>query len=106
MTEPKPIERSALLMLAFQLEGICTGLKLCIDSQIAPGDKVKQLISNVRNDVIEMSSGNTMDNIPDLEGEITLADLVILAETLRSTVMAFLTPVEREEHGKSFGFNQ
>ena len=32
-------------------------------------------------------------------------DLLIVAEILRSSLMAFLTPVEREERDRLFGFH-
>jgi len=45
-----------------------------------------------------------LDELPKLDENTSPVDLLIIAEMLRSTLMAFLTPDERDTRDRTFGF--
>ncbi|MFA5291868.1 MAG: hypothetical protein WC496_02410 [Phycisphaerae bacterium] len=101
-----PIKRSGTFMLAAQLEGFCIGLRQIVSIGITPGKLSVDLLKKLFKDFTQTTHGKPVENFPEIIDSTPGADLLILAETLRSTMMAFLTPDETEEHNKSFGFGK
>lgn len=101
-----PIKRSALFVLTAQLEGFCNGLRQISSLNLQPEKLSIDLFKNIFQNFKKISSGNAIDNFPEIKELESWANLLIYAETLRSTMMAFLTPEETEEHNKSFGFKK
>ena len=55
-------------------------------------------------DYKSITSGTCIKNFPEIDETLTSTDILTIAEVLRSSIIAFLTPEEREEHDKTFGF--
>ena len=56
-------------------------------------------------DFSEKSDGCVLDDLPAMNENTSPVDMLIVAEILRSSLMAFLTPVERQERERLFGFH-
>jgi hypothetical protein len=102
----KLIDRSGLFVLAAQLEGLCIALRHVVPTGLQPGKSSIDLLKKLYSDFASISTGSCIEGFPKPDDSLSPFDLLVIAETLRSTVMAFLTPEEAEEHGKTFGFSK
>lgn len=98
------IQRSVLLVMAFELEGLCAGLRATVPNGLAPAQTTVSIMNRMLTDFSEKSDGCILDDLPPLEENTSPVDLLIVAEILRSSLMAFLTPDERDERDRTFGF--
>jgi hypothetical protein len=55
-------------------------------------------------DFSEKSDGCVLDNLPKLDENTSPVDLLIVAEILHSSLLAFLTPSEHDTRDRIFGF--
>lgn len=98
------IDRSGLFVLSSQLEGLCAALRHTVPNGLQPGHGTAALLKKLYDDFDEIHTGAALDRFPAIDEALAPVDLLAIAETLRSTVMAFLTPEEREERKEVFGF--
>ena len=96
--------RSGPFLLVSQLEGLCLALRQVVPTGLEPGKVSVDLLKKLYSDFLLMHSGRAFEKLPEITDSISAFDMLVYAETLRSTMMAFLTPEETEEHNKSFGF--
>ncbi len=104
MDNENKINRSVLLVMAFEVEGLCTGLRQTVPNGLAPSATTLSIINKLLALFSEKAEGGVLDNLPALTPETTPVDILIVAEILRSTLMAFLTPDELNERDRKFGF--
>jgi hypothetical protein len=104
MEEDKQINRSALLVMTFELEGLCNGLRCTIPNGLPPSTTTLAIMNRLLERFSEKAEGCVLDELPPLDENTAPADLLIVAEMLRSTLMAFLTPDERDDRDRTFGF--
>jgi hypothetical protein len=106
--EPAPerlIVRGALFMISFQLDGLCTALRYVVPAGLAPGAGTIMLLRKLYDDYASISSQRQLAGFPSVDGNLSAVDLLAVAETLRSTVLAFLTPDELEDRKQVMGFS-
>jgi hypothetical protein len=104
MDNENKINRSALLVMAFEVEGLCTGLRQTVPNGLAPSATTLSIMNKLLATFSEKSNGGVLDNLPALTEHTSPVDCLIVAEILRSTLMAFLTPDELDERDRTFGF--
>lgn len=104
MDNEDQINRSALLVMAFEVEGLCTGLRQTVPNGLEPSNTTLSLMNKLLAMFSEKSDGGVLDNLPALTEDTSPVDCLIVAEILRSTLMAFLTPDELDERDRTFGF--
>jgi hypothetical protein len=98
------INRSVLLVMAFEVEGLCTGLRQTVPNGLPPSTTTLAIMNKLLALFSEKSDGGVLDNLPALTEETSPVDCLIVAEILRSTLMAFLTPDELDDRDRTFGF--
>lgn len=104
MKEDKQINRSALLVMTFELEGLCNGLRCTVPNGLAPSATTVAIMNRLLDEFSRKAEGCVLDELPKLDENTTPVDMLIVAEMLRSTLMAFLTPDERDARDRTFGF--
>lgn len=104
MDNENKINRSAVLMMAFEVEGLCTGLRQTVPNGLSPSMTTLSLLNKLLAQFSEKADGVVLDDIPPLTEEISPVDCLVVAEILRSALMAFLTPDELDERDRTFGF--
>jgi hypothetical protein len=98
-------KRSNNFVASFQIEGLCTALRILASSGVQYGNTAWELLRSLRNAFVESGTGVTVEHIPEVSDKSSPADLLIIAEVLRSTMLAFLTPEEVRENRGVFGFH-
>jgi len=104
MTEEGQINRSSLLVMAFELEGLCTGLRCTVPNGLTPSVRTIAIMNRLLREFSEKVEGCALDELPELTEDASPVDLLIIAEMLRSALMSFLTPDERDARDRTFGF--
>jgi len=64
------------------------------------------MLRSLRDGFLEGGDGPTIKLIPEMDTASTPSDLLAIAEVLRVTMLAFLTPEEADEQRGHFGFRQ
>ena len=105
MDEENRIQRSVLRVMAFELEGLCEGLRNTVPHGLNPSHTTIGVINRLLADFSEKADGCVLDDLPPLDESTSPVDMLIVAEILRASLMAFLTPDEREERERLFGFH-
>lgn len=105
MDEEKQIQRPVLRVMAFELEGLCEGLRSTVPNGLQPASTTVDIMNRLLADFSEKSDGCVLDDLPAMDENTSPVDMLIVAEILRSSLMAFLTPIEREERERLFGFH-
>lgn len=101
----KEIERSGLFIVSFQLEGLCSALRLAVQTGQPHGKETIAILKKLNQDVSTVIlRGKILERMPAIPDEACTVDLLAIAEILRHSLMVFLTPVELEEQQSSFGF--
>ena len=90
------ISRSNLSILSYQIESLCIALRVVVPHGLRPGKDTITLINQLKIEMTAASSGGAFEKIPDASFDSEPADILIIAETLRGTLMSFLTPEEIE----------
>jgi hypothetical protein len=98
------INRSGLFILSFQLEGLCAALRHTVPHGLPPSRATIALLRKLYDDFDDLHTGRAIERFPTIDDALSPVDVLAIAETLRSTVVAFLTPEEREERHREFGF--
>lgn len=103
--QEKIIERGALFIISYQLEGLCTGLRMTVPQGLAPGKDTITIINKMLADFASISTGKVLKDLPTISETSSPVDILVMAETLRTSVLAFLTPDEIAEHRHTIGFH-
>lgn len=96
--------RSNNFVASFQIEAICHALRPLVLGGIEPGPVARKTLRILRDGFVGGGSGTTVELIPEVTDELSPADLLVTAEILRVSMIAFLTPEEAEEQRGHFGF--
>jgi len=96
----KPIERGGLFIISYQLEGLCNGLRLTVPHGLSPGKESVAILKKLAADFSEMAKGRVLRDLPIISESPSPVDILVMAETLRTSVLAFLSPEEVAEHRK------
>jgi len=99
------ITRGQLFIISYQLEGLCNGLRMTVPHGLAPGKETLAIIKKLQTEFASISSGSVLKNLPELSTDSGAVDILVFAETLRTSVLAFLSPEEISEHQKTIGFH-
>ena len=102
--QDKMIERGGLFIISYQLEGLCTGLRLTVPHGLAPGKDSVAILNKLLADFASISTGKLLKDLPKITESSSPVDILVMAETLRTSVLAFLSPEEISEHRKTIGF--
>ncbi len=100
------IDRSNLLIIAFQLDGLCPALRQCVACGLAPGAATFETIRKLHAAFTLMHSGPSLEVLPEIEANSPTSDILAFAEMLRTTVGAFLSPDEITEKHRAIGFHR
>jgi len=107
MSKPaKLIDRTGLFIISYQLEGLCTALRLIVPQGLAPGADTLAILKKLVADFASISTGPCLTGLPTVTASSNRVDVLAMAETLRTTVLAFLSPEEIAEHRRAIGFQQ
>ena len=99
------IERRASFMLAYQLEGFVESVSQLTSNGVALGSVTRQWLRDLINGAKTIGSGRSFEILPSISDELADADVAVIAATLRSTILAFLTPDEMSEQQHAFGLH-
>jgi hypothetical protein len=108
MSEFKPgceaaAKRSVRFVTSFQVDALCGALRDLVLHGIEPGPATRRLLKSLRDDCVARTSGGPTQWIPEVSDDVGPADLYAIAQVVRATNMAFLTPEEMQER-TSIGF--
>jgi hypothetical protein len=106
MSEGKTIDRSAFSIISFQLEGFCQALRATIPHGLEPGAGTIQILKKLRDDWAAITTGKALDDLPEVDDNLSPVDVLAMAETLRATVLSFMNPEEFVQQQRAFGFTQ
>ncbi|MDR3457552.1 MAG: hypothetical protein P4N60_08910 [Verrucomicrobiae bacterium] len=100
----KIIERGSLFIVSYQLEGLCMGLRLTVPHGLSPGKESVAILKKLKADFASICTGRVLTDLPTISESSSPVDILVMAETLRTSVLAFLSPEEVAEHRK-LGFH-
>lgn len=98
--------RSNNFVASYQIEGLCQALRPLVLNGIEPGKSARHILRTLRDGFVGSGSGTTVELIPQVTDDSTPSDLLVAAEILRVSMIAFLTPEEAEEQRGYFGFRR
>lgn len=99
------VTRQGFFLVSYQIEGLCVALRLMVQTGVSAGPQTRELLNNKLSVFRSLiMSGPGLDGLPDITDAIATADLLSIAEILRTTALCFLTPEEHEERRRSIGF--
>jgi hypothetical protein len=104
--QSRPIDRSGISILSFQIQGLCNALRIAVQSGQPVGPVSGALFVKLRNDTLSVVSGRCVEGLPEMDGSASPVDLLTYTEILNETLNAFLSPEEGEEKRRFFGFDQ
>ena len=105
MPDGKLIDRTGFSIVSFQLEGLCQALRATVPNGLSPGAGTVQILRKLRDDWASITTGKSLQNLPEIDGELSAVDLLAMAETLRATALSFMSPDEFAEQRRAFGFS-
>jgi len=91
------IDRSNLLTIAFQLDGVCTALRHSVGCGLKPGPGTLKALRTLRGAFASIYKEVPLDVLPSIDASADASDVLTYAEILRSTVATFLSPDEIAE---------
>ena len=106
MNDGKTIDRTGFSIIALQLEGFCHALRATIPHGLNPGPATIQILKKLRDDWASITTGKSLENLPEIDDKLTPVDVLALAETLRATALSFMEPDEFDRQRRAFGFPQ
>jgi len=62
------------------------------------------MVMRVKTMFAKIASGPVVEFFPDIDEQTTPADILMIAEVLRASILAFLSPEEFENRREAFGF--
>ena len=95
--------RSIEFIAQFQVESICQSLRTMIHARVEPGQQTRRVLQSLRDELVARCTGKPSERIPQVTDDTSSSDLLMIAELVRATGIAFLTPEEIEER-RSIGF--
>lgn len=95
--------RSNLFIASFQAEGLCQAMRLTISVKGIPGPASISLLRNLRE--LVAGAGIAVEHLPNVAEDMDPFDVLMIAEVVRATILAFLTPEEAAEQRGVFGFH-
>jgi hypothetical protein len=101
--EGRQIERSNLFILSYQLEGLCMGLRQTVPQGLKPDKNTIAILNNLFDHFVSISTGKFLKRLPKVSESSNPVDILVMAETLRTSALAFLSPEEISER-KRIGF--
>jgi hypothetical protein len=104
MDENYPIKRSGNFLLYYQAEGLCQALRLTMQTRQDPGPTMIAFLKTLRDCALKVGTGEPFERLPKINDNSPITDLLVAAEVIRTTMLAFLTPEEMEEQKRVFGF--
>jgi hypothetical protein len=99
------INRSGLFIISFQLEGLCTALRMVIPNGLEPKAGTTALLKKLHDDFESLSTGRSLKDFPPIDESLSPVDVLVVAEVLRLTVLSFLSPDELSEQKQTFGLS-
>ena len=101
------VERTARFIDSYQIQALCEALRFALQTGNTPGPAAIEVLSSIRKSmsVIIKTDGPQVDRVPDVTSEMSAVDLLAIAEVMRATYLAFLSPEELEEQSDTFGFH-
>jgi hypothetical protein len=99
----KIYKRSDPMVALYMLDGVCAGLRQLVPNGLEVNDASRAILTSIRNHIASFGDGVWIRDFPDVNDQTSSSDLLIIAETLRAALAAFLTPEELEERAQ-FGF--
>lgn len=103
-TDGRWIHRSGLFIVASQLEGLCQALRVTVSHGLPTGTATVTMLKKLQNDFLSFSTGRSLQNFPDINNDLSPVDILVIAETLRMTVLSFLSPDELSDQRQAIGF--
>lgn len=105
---PKPgykvaAKRSLEFVASFQMDAVCAVLRELVLHGIEPGPATRAVLKSLRDEFVNRTSGSVIDRIPEVSDDVGISDLYAIAELVRATNTAFLTPEEVQERS-AMGF--
>lgn len=94
MKDKKTVYRSDRFMLSNQLQGFCNALYAIIAAKLEPSTVTIEILQKLYKDVLEITHGQCVKDLPGIPKDISGADILVFAETLKETNNAFLKPEE------------
>ncbi len=94
MTNAPAIARTDRFVLAAQLAAFCTGLRIAVQVQATHGKVGVALLRKFREDLVRIVQGSPAAGLPTIDDDVSTVDLLLIAEALRGTIGAFLSPEE------------
>ena len=104
--EATRIDRSNLLIIAFQLDGLCSALRQSVVRGVPVGPGTFETIQKLHAAFSSIHSGPSLDVLPKIEATSPASDVLTFAEILRATCGAFLSPDEVTARQRAIGFHQ
>jgi len=99
------IERSNLLIIAFQIDGLCTALRHSVGCSLPPGPATLTTLESLHRAFAAIHTGPSLEVLPKIDAGSTPSDVLTFAEVLRATVATFLSPDEITEKHRAIGFH-
>ena len=99
----REMTRSDAFLASFQSDALCRTLQALVLNGIEPGPEARSLLKSLRDEFVARATGRPCERIPDVTDATSGADLLVIAEVLRATDIAFLTPEEIEDRA-AIGF--
>lgn len=89
--------RRGIFLHVFELEGFCQGLSQALSVGQVPGPATKQYFRILVDGAKSVLVGPAKEQMPNTDHDPSSADMLVVANVLRSLLTAFLTPDEREQ---------
>ena len=96
--------RSGPFVLHFQLQGFCNALRFALQCGQQPEAATFLLFAKLHEEWRRQATGRQVEDFPVLDPNASAADLLVVAETLLASSLAFLTPEQIDEKRAAFGF--
>lgn len=94
MNHKKTVYRSDRFMLSNQLQGFCNALHAIVAANVETGATTIKILEKLCGDVLEITHGSCVKNLPEIPKEISSTDILVFAEILKETNNTFLKPEE------------
>jgi hypothetical protein len=91
---PENIVRSQRFTLAFQLEGLCEGLRRAVASGQRPDPLAIMLTRKLWADVQKIVQSPAIEGFPEIRDDASSAGLLVMADVLNATLKSFLNADE------------
>src|SRR5258708_1259845 len=88
--------RSGLSILSYQLDGLCSGLRQVVPYGQPVGPLSLSILKRLKLTFESIVDGPALEGFPEVDEESSPSDVLVIAEVLRSSLLAFLSPEEME----------